>query len=202
MGEVFVCDAVRTPIGRFGGSLAKVRVDDLAADANQGPDGQAPEARLVAGRRGLLRLRQPGRRGQPQCRADGAAVGGPAGFGSRPDPQSPVRLGARRGRRRCARDSCRRNRSRHRRRRRIDDARPVRDGQGGGSLFALGGDFRYHHRLALHQPTDESAIWRRCDAGDRRERRRGISGVARRSGRVRHSLAATRRKSDRGGLLR
>src|SRR5579864_4401045 len=31
MGEVFVCDAVRTPIGRFGGALAKVRTDDLAA---------------------------------------------------------------------------------------------------------------------------------------------------------------------------
>src|ERR1700759_4912935 len=31
MGEVFVCDAIRTPIGRFGGSLAKVRTDDLAA---------------------------------------------------------------------------------------------------------------------------------------------------------------------------
>src|ERR1700709_2692749 len=31
MGDVFVCDAVRTPIGRFGGSLAKVRTDDLAA---------------------------------------------------------------------------------------------------------------------------------------------------------------------------
>lgn len=31
MSEVFVCDAVRTPIGRFGGSLAKVRADDLAA---------------------------------------------------------------------------------------------------------------------------------------------------------------------------
>jgi 3-oxoadipyl-CoA thiolase len=31
MGEVFICDAVRTPIGRFGGSLAKVRTDDLAA---------------------------------------------------------------------------------------------------------------------------------------------------------------------------
>ena len=29
--EVFVCDAVRTPIGRYGGSLAKVRADDLAA---------------------------------------------------------------------------------------------------------------------------------------------------------------------------
>src|SRR6201746_1720308 len=31
MGDVFVCDAVRRPIGRFGGSLAKVRADDLAA---------------------------------------------------------------------------------------------------------------------------------------------------------------------------
>jgi 3-oxoadipyl-CoA thiolase len=31
MREVFLCDAVRTPIGRFGGSLATVRTDDLAA---------------------------------------------------------------------------------------------------------------------------------------------------------------------------
>src|SRR6202049_2318625 len=31
MGDVFICDAVRTPIGRFGGALAKVRADDLAA---------------------------------------------------------------------------------------------------------------------------------------------------------------------------
>ena len=31
MAEVFICDAVRTPIGRFGGALAKVRADDLAA---------------------------------------------------------------------------------------------------------------------------------------------------------------------------
>ncbi len=29
--EVFICDAARTPIGRYGGSLAKVRTDDLAA---------------------------------------------------------------------------------------------------------------------------------------------------------------------------
>jgi len=29
--EVFICDAVRTPIGRFGGALAAVRADDLAA---------------------------------------------------------------------------------------------------------------------------------------------------------------------------
>src|ERR1700743_3077863 len=31
MGDVYICDAVRTPIGRFGGSLAKVRADDLGA---------------------------------------------------------------------------------------------------------------------------------------------------------------------------
>src|SRR5262249_53647451 len=29
--EVFLCDGGRTPIGRYGGSLAKVRTDDLAA---------------------------------------------------------------------------------------------------------------------------------------------------------------------------
>jgi acetyl-CoA acyltransferase len=31
MAEAFVCDYVRTPIGRFGGALAAVRTDDLAA---------------------------------------------------------------------------------------------------------------------------------------------------------------------------
>src|SRR3989440_4043388 len=31
MAEAFLCDAVRTPIGRYGGALAKVRTDDLAA---------------------------------------------------------------------------------------------------------------------------------------------------------------------------
>ncbi len=31
MREVFICDAVRTPVGRYGGSLSAVRTDDLAA---------------------------------------------------------------------------------------------------------------------------------------------------------------------------
>ena len=31
MTEAFICDAVRTPIGRYGGSLSSVRTDDLAA---------------------------------------------------------------------------------------------------------------------------------------------------------------------------
>ncbi len=31
MQDAFICDAVRTPIGRYGGALASVRADDLAA---------------------------------------------------------------------------------------------------------------------------------------------------------------------------
>ena len=31
MAEAFICDAVRTPIGRYGGALARVRADDLGA---------------------------------------------------------------------------------------------------------------------------------------------------------------------------
>lgn len=31
MTDAFICDAIRTPIGRFGGGLSPVRVDDLAA---------------------------------------------------------------------------------------------------------------------------------------------------------------------------
>ncbi|WP_305988919.1 3-oxoadipyl-CoA thiolase [Roseibium sp. MMSF_3544] len=31
MSEAFICDAVRTPIGRYGGALSAVRADDLAA---------------------------------------------------------------------------------------------------------------------------------------------------------------------------
>ncbi|WP_137897203.1 3-oxoadipyl-CoA thiolase [Sphingomonas sp. 2SG] len=48
MADAFICDAVRTPIGRYGGSLSSVRADDLAAiplralfDRNTGVDWQA-----------------------------------------------------------------------------------------------------------------------------------------------------------------
>jgi acetyl-CoA acyltransferase len=48
MNDAFICDAIRTPIGRYGGSLASVRPDDLAAvvikalmDRNAGVDWDA-----------------------------------------------------------------------------------------------------------------------------------------------------------------
>ncbi|PLR08512.1 acetyl-CoA C-acyltransferase, partial [Caulobacter vibrioides] len=31
MTAAYICDGIRTPIGRYGGSLSKVRADDLAA---------------------------------------------------------------------------------------------------------------------------------------------------------------------------
>ena len=31
MMDAFICDAIRTPIGRFGGALSSIRADDLAA---------------------------------------------------------------------------------------------------------------------------------------------------------------------------
>ena len=31
MSEALICDAVRTPIGRYGGALSSVRTDDLGA---------------------------------------------------------------------------------------------------------------------------------------------------------------------------
>jgi len=31
LAEAFICDAIRTPIGRYGGALSSIRADDLAA---------------------------------------------------------------------------------------------------------------------------------------------------------------------------
>jgi 3-oxoadipyl-CoA thiolase len=44
MRDVFICDAVRTPIGRYGGSLARVRADDLAARPIQAVMARNPKA--------------------------------------------------------------------------------------------------------------------------------------------------------------
>ena len=62
--------------------------------ADQGADGAQSEGRLGKARRGLFRLRQPGRRGQPQRRAHGAAAGRPAGERAGRDAQPALRLRA------------------------------------------------------------------------------------------------------------
>ena len=50
MRDVFICDAARTPIGRYGGALAKVRTDDLAAVPIRALVARNPQGRLVAPR--------------------------------------------------------------------------------------------------------------------------------------------------------
>src|SRR5579871_4832307 len=42
MNEVFICDAVRTPFGRYGGALSSIRTDDLAAIPLQALLGRHP----------------------------------------------------------------------------------------------------------------------------------------------------------------
>ena len=170
--------------------------------ADQGAGRPQRQGRLVAARRSVFRLRQPVRRGQSQRRPHGAAVGRAAGFDPRRHRQPAVRLGPQRRRRRRARDPLRRDGVRHRRRRRIDDAGAVRHGQGRRGVFAHGRCLRHHARLALHQSADEGAIRRRFHGRDRRERRRGIPGVAQGSGCVRAALATARRQRHRHRLFR
>ena len=46
--DAFICDAVRTPIGRYGGALSSIRPDDLAAAAIQGLMKRSPTLRMEA----------------------------------------------------------------------------------------------------------------------------------------------------------
>ena len=94
MPEAFICDAVRTPIGRYGGALAKVRTDDLAAIPIKALMERHPKVDWAALDDVYLRLRQPGRRGQPQRRAHGAAARRPAGPRAGRHRQPAVRLRA------------------------------------------------------------------------------------------------------------
>ena len=173
--EAFICDAIRTPFGRYGGALARVRADDLAAVPIKALMERNPTVDWSSRRRRHLRLRQPGGRRQPQrrrawrCCSRACRVEIPGR-----DHQSPVRLEHRRDRHRRARDQERRGGAHDRRRRREHDARAVRDGQGRRRVLAQREDLRHDHRLALRQSADEGEVRRRLDARDRGERRRRV----------------------------
>lgn len=46
MRDVYICDGIRTPIGKYGGGLAKIRADDLAAIPLKALKGRNPELDL------------------------------------------------------------------------------------------------------------------------------------------------------------
>ena len=54
MAEAFICDAVRTPIGRYAGALANVRTDDLAASPIKALMARNPQVDWAQARRGLF----------------------------------------------------------------------------------------------------------------------------------------------------
>ncbi len=95
MTQAYICDAIRTPIGRYGGALSSVRADDLGAVPLQGTAGAVnPQVDWSSVDDIDLRLRQPGRRRQPQRGAHVGAVGRVAGQCARHHRQSPVRFRA------------------------------------------------------------------------------------------------------------
>ena len=195
MSTAYLVAGVRTPIGRYGGALAAVRPDDLAAHVVCAPRRPAPGRRLGAGRRRHPRLRQPGRRGQPQRRPDGRAARGPAGRGAR---------------RRRSTGSAAPGSTRS-----ATAARAVRAGD--ADLVIAGGvesmtrapfvmpkaDAAWSRRAEVHDttigwrfvnPRMERALRHRLDAETAAERRRRVRRLARGPGRLRAAVAGARRQ--------
>ena len=190
--EVVILSAVRTPIGKYAGALKEVRPDDLAALV-------IAEAVKRAGVRARCRrgcdsgLREPGRRGQPQRRAHGAAAGRAARPGRGADGQSALRLRPAGGQQRRARDPRGRGRRDRRRRRREHDARAVCARQAGGRLRARQDEVARHDaRLALYQSEalgDASPLQHGRDGGERRREVRVSAARSRTPSRWRASAA-------------
>ena len=126
MNDAFIYEAVRTPFGRFGGALAGVRPDDLAAHALRSLLERAGLQDRGGDRRRDPRQRQRRGRGQPRRRAHGGAARRPADHGHRRHASTgcAARASRRRSRRRAP-IALRRRVARRRRRRGVDEPRAV-----------------------------------------------------------------------------
>ena len=184
MTEALIIDGVRTPFGRHGGGLAPVRPDDLAAHVIRTLLERTGRTRRR--RRGrAARLRQPGRRGQPQRRAHGGAAG-----------RAPESVGGVTVNRLCgsgmdavasaARGSGSARRRLRRRRRRVDEPRAVRRAQARARVpDRARRDGRHDARLAAREPAHGGAGPHRLARPDRGEPRRRARHRARRAGPLR-----------------
>ena len=175
MNEAFICDAIRTPIGRYGGALSAVRPDDLAAVvlrelvrrnaqldpaavddvilgcANQAGEDNRNVARMSALLAGLP-VEVPGATLNRLCGSGLDAVAGASRM-IRTGEAEVVMAGGVESMSRA----------------------PYVDVEGRHGVCARRADVRHHHRLALRQRTDQAELRHRLDAGDRRERRARIS---------------------------
>ena len=202
MAEAYICDFARTPIGRYGGSLKDIRTDDLAAHPLRVLRERNPQVDWAALDDVLLGCANQAGEDNRNVARMATPAGRLSGRGAGRHHQPAVRLGPGCGRHRRARHPRRRGGADPGRRRREHDPRAVRHGQGRRGVQPQRRDLRHHHRLALRQPGDEGGLRHRLDAGDRRERRRGVPGLARRPGRVRLAQPATRRARAAGRVLR
>jgi acetyl-CoA acyltransferase len=178
MAEAFICDALRTPFGRYGGALASVRADDLAAvsiaalmERNPGADwaavddvilgcaNQAGEDNRNVARMALLLA------GLPQ-EVPGTTVNRLCG--SSMDAIAIAARTIRAGEAELIIAGGVESMSRA----------PFVMGQGGRGLFARDEARRHDHGLALRQSANASCLRRRDDAGDGRERRRRLPHLA------------------------
>jgi 3-oxoadipyl-CoA thiolase len=163
MAEAFICDTVRTPIGRYGGALSGVRTDDLAAipirtlvernpsidwsrvnDVIFGCANQAGEDNRNVARMAALLAGLP-------VEVSAVTVNRLCGSGMEAVVQAAraVKTGEAHVVIAGGVESM---------------SRAVRDAQGDDRFFSNRGDLRHHHRMALRQPTDEEGLWCRLDA--------------------------------------
>ena len=185
MTDAFICDALRTPFGRYGGALSAVRADDLGAIpirallarhpeldpaaiddvlygcANQAGEDNRNVARMSALLAGLP-VDVPGVTLNRLCGSGMDAVGS-AAQAIRAGEAGLLLAGGVESMSRA----------------------PFVMPKADVRLRARQRGLRHHHRLALRQPADEGAVRRRLDARDGRERRR----------RLRHRAAPTRTRS-------
>ncbi len=152
MSEAYIVHYIRTPIGRFGGALASVRADDLAATAIAALLGKIPTLDLAAIDEVVFGCaNQAGEDNRNVGRMAALLAGLPVSVAGH-DGEPALRLGHGRRRHRGAADQDRGGRSRDRRRRRKHVARALRHAQGRDGLFPPCGDPRHDDRLALRQP--------------------------------------------------
>lgn len=158
MCDAFICEGVRTPVGRYGGGLSSVRADDLGAVplrallsrypqldleriddvifgcANQAGEDNRNVARMSALLAGLPQTVS----GTTINRLCGSGLDA-IGFAARAIRAGDGDLLIMRWRR-------------------IHVPCAVRDGQSHGGVSASGGDLRHHHRLAICESAHASAI--------------------------------------------
>ena len=131
MESAYICDAIRTPIGRYGGTLASIRTDDLAAipikaliERNAKVDWNALDDVIYGC------ANQAGEDNRNIGRMAALLAGLPKKFPAA-TRKSTLRLEHGRRRHCRARHQMRRSRLHHRRRRREHVPRPICDGQSG-----------------------------------------------------------------------